>query len=126
METKSVLSFLCDFASLREFFVLLSRSGEACAPQIFEHEDEDDDDHEFFERPLEKVQHQPPSLRLVLLSCIVRNRRARSLSHARRRLRRWVYFGFFGKLFGRNRGLRMRTNSLWQTRAGNEESVFGR
>jgi hypothetical protein len=32
---------------LREFFLLLSR-GEVFAPQIFEHED--DDDYEFFER----------------------------------------------------------------------------
>jgi hypothetical protein len=62
------------------------------------------------------------------------NRRARSLIHARRRFRRWVYFGCFGevffgsvrKLFGRSRPLRRRTKAVFEMRGDKEESIFRR
>jgi len=62
------------------------------------------------------------------------NRRARSLIHARRRFRRWVYFGFsrelffrsVRKLFGRSRPLLPRTKAVLEMRGNKEESIFGR
>ena len=62
------------------------------------------------------------------------NRRARSLIHARRRFRRWVYFGFFWevffgsvrKLFGRSLPLRTRTKAVFEMRSFKEESIFRR
>ena len=62
------------------------------------------------------------------------NHRARSLIHARRRFRRWVYFGFSGELFfgpvgkllGRSRPLRARTKAVFELWREKEESIFGR
>jgi hypothetical protein len=47
-------------------------------------------------------------------------RRACSLVHTRRRFRRWVYFGLFRKLFGRIRGLQVRTKAFSQMRGHKE------
>ena len=89
----------------------------------------------FFGRRRPKSSTAPtPLLEVGAAQLHRRNRRARSLIHARRRFRRWVYFGFFGellfgsvgKLFGRKGQLRSGTKAISQMRGDKEELILGR
>jgi hypothetical protein len=75
---------------------------DGAAPLQIEDEDDDEDEHDFlWPRLANKKSTAPtPLQRLVLLSAASSETAGRaSLTRARRRLRRWVYFGFVGEMF---------------------------